>query len=175
LDKVLGKALGGDKSAERELFEILRVRLLYVAKLYVREDDAEDIIQEAMMTIAQKYKSISDPTHFPAWAYKIVRNKIGNYVSKNKSRRTYLEYLEAVAANSNSPIKRDATELVSSLLKCLKHISQTNLRYARILNFVNLGYTTEEICDILKIKRGHVYVLLGRGRSLLLRCLNDEY
>ncbi len=83
-----------NSSDESELFSFLRARLTQEAKWRIggarrRIDksklqmDADDIAQETMITIYEKYKTEKDIDHrFIPWAIQILKNKIGNYLQK---------------------------------------------------------------------------------------------
>ena len=47
-------------------------------------------------------------------------------------------------------------------------------RQARILNLVYQGYNTDEISEKLMIKPSNLYMILGRGRKMLRKCLKEQ-
>ncbi|UCC43318.1 MAG: sigma-70 family RNA polymerase sigma factor, partial [Candidatus Zixiibacteriota bacterium] len=86
------KAKQGDKAAERQLFESLSVRFVLLAKRRIGEEHCKDIAQEACITILEKLKTEAPEENFEAWAYKVLRNKIGNYLqSQNLRKKTMLQ------------------------------------------------------------------------------------
>ena len=88
MKQLLERALVGDKEAEKELFQYLFVRFKLFAKQKGRGvQDAEDIAQEACVTILEKYKSQSFTAGFEAWAYGVLRMKIGNFLQKKAARK----------------------------------------------------------------------------------------
>jgi len=60
------------------------------------------------------------------------------------------------------------------LLRCLKDVLKVKRQYARALNLKYQGYSTEEICGRLGVKRGDLYVILNRGRAVLRECLDKR-
>ena len=167
LNQLLTRAKAGDKMAEEELFRYLSVRFLALAKRRVGEGVAEDIAQEACVTVLEMYKTKEYPKGFAAWAYKILRNKIGNYL-RNKNDMQRGPYIEHVV--NTSTVKTDC-DLKRMLIRCFKQLVKRNRTYARALNLVHQGYKTEEICTKLRITPNHLYVILNRGRLLLGSCL----
>jgi len=147
----------GDPAAEELLFKCLNARFrVFVRRRLWGMDDWEDVVQEALALVSAEYKQIRIKSSFAAWAYQVLRNKMLSY-SQTKSRR---------AARTMSHIRR-------RLLDCLHRIGSANRRYARILNFHYLGYSTEEICQRLNVRRENFYSVLSRARSMLEKCLAE--
>ncbi|NIO21904.1 MAG: hypothetical protein GTN76_14535, partial [Candidatus Aenigmarchaeota archaeon] len=80
MDELLSKAREGDEKAERELFQYLFVRFKALAKRRIGEGEAEDIAQEACLTVLEKYKTQTFTKGFETWAYGVLKMKIGNYM-----------------------------------------------------------------------------------------------
>ncbi len=171
MDELLSKAREGDEKAERELFQYLFVRFKTFAKRRIGEGEAEDIAQEACMTVLQKYKSETFTKGFEAWAYGVLKMKIGNYMQgllvKQKSLAPEAEADQAEKISSPGPDH----DLKRKLIDCLKRLVKFNRLYARALNFIYQGYNTDEISRRLRIKPNNFYVILSRGRRHLRTCL----
>jgi RNA polymerase sigma-70 factor (ECF subfamily) len=170
IDSLVRRARDGDKSAEKELFRHLSVRYRLFALYRIgNEQEAEDIVQDTMLTIAQKYKSIDPEASFTAWAYTILENNILYFFRTQKyNRRKLARFARARTAGIED---QEYQNLRQSLLGCLRQICRTNLKYARMLNLHYQGYTTEEICEKLDITKNHAYVLFSRAKSMLKECL----
>ena len=160
----------GDQSAEKALFESLAVRFrLFVHQRIRNEEDGEDIVQDTLMAISREYGKLDIETSFAAWAYKVLNNRIMNHLRKNRTEQQRIHQMvegENLASSANvDPL------LEMKLVECLEKIAGVNRRYARILDLHYQGYTGDEVCDKLKIKRNHAYVILSRARSMLKMCL----
>jgi len=169
LNTLHSKAAGGDSVAEGLLFQCLTARFrLFVRRRLWGQADWEDVVQEALATISAGYRDIDFTSSFAAWAYKVLRNKMLNYAqTKRRQAERMVPFADAVHApggNGNPDLRR-------RLLACLHRIGSANLRYARILNFHYLGYSTEEICDKMNLRRENFYSILSRARSMLESCL----
>ena len=57
MDQIFARAREGDEKAEQELFKYLFVRFKTLAERRIGKGEAEDIAQEACMTVLQKYKT----------------------------------------------------------------------------------------------------------------------
>jgi RNA polymerase sigma factor (sigma-70 family) len=133
-----------------------------------RHGDWEDVVQEALATVSAGYKDMEFTSSFAAWAYKVLRNKMLNYAqTKRRQAERSVPFADTVHISQDT----GNPDLLRQLLACLHRIGSTNLRYARILNFHYLGYSTEEICEKMNLRRENFYSILSRARSMLESCL----
>jgi DNA-directed RNA polymerase specialized sigma24 family protein len=79
LDDLATAACSGDSGAEAELFEHLRVRFHAVAKRRVREDDLDDVVQDALQVVFAKFRTRAAPVGILVWSLAVLRNVIGNH------------------------------------------------------------------------------------------------
>lgn len=169
---LLDRARNGDKSAEKQLFEILHVRFAYLAKRRIRnKDDAEDVAQEACMTILEKYKTEVFTKGFDAWAYGVLRMKIGNYLQEKDRKRSRMAPESAASESAATAGSSPDSGIRRMLIDCLSKVVKINRRYGRALNLIHQGYRTDEICKRLSMSRNYLYVTLNRARSMLRLCL----
>lgn len=172
MQQLLIKAKQGDKAAIEQIITYLRVRFVLLAKRRIGEEHCEDIAQEACITILEKLKDDSPEDNFEAWAYQVLRNKIGNYLQSSNLRQKrmvsteHIDYLDKPTVSDLNPVFR------RRLIDCLKKLIKSNRRYARVLNLTHQGYQTEEICQRMAMKSNHLYVVLNRSRKLLNECLD---
>ena len=170
INTLYNEACRGEQGAEQRLFQGLTVRFrLFVYQRVWNEDDAQEIVQEALATVAQEYRKTEFQISFSAWAYKVLQNKISNYVRKKSFRDTVVQPVpgsedDYAAWNPDPSLER-------KLLDCLREMSRANARYARILNFRYQGYDVEDICERLRMKPNNFYVVLLRARAVLKQCL----
>ena len=172
IDALYNDARSGNQKARAELFEILSVRFAVIAKHRIWSDsDAEDVVQEALTTIAERFEEIEIALSFRAWAHKVLDNKVlSSYKAKQArmSREDSAEPIEQIASS-----KEIDPNLEAALIKCLSKVSSVSVNYARILNLCYQGYKTDEICDRLGVTANYFYVILFRARSLLKQCLEN--
>ena len=164
------KAHTGDTVAEERLFECLSARFrLFVLQRVRNEQDCEEIVQEALRTVFEKYKEIEFQKSFAAWAYRVLENKILAHFKTRKLEENKLAHLASHIGQHQSANPDAALE--SKLLECLNKLGDANRKYARILNFHYQGYTVTEICEKLSLTHTNLYTILSRARSMLLACL----
>ncbi|MFC1476203.1 RNA polymerase sigma factor [Candidatus Zixiibacteriota bacterium] len=171
IESLYASALSGDKSAEEQLFSDLGARFgLFARRKVGDKTDAEDLVQEAIAIIYDKYKATEFEVGFSAWAYTIMKNTILSYYRKKpRPDRHPVQMVEG------SPIAASPSmdpEFERKLLTCLKKVATVNRRFARTLNFQFQGYRVAEICDKLGLTAANYYSVLSRARSMLKLCLD---
>jgi RNA polymerase sigma factor (sigma-70 family) len=160
------QAKSGNKEAEKLLFSHLSERFRAFAYHRVwNRDDAEELVQDALVVIAREYRQLEVQASFQAWAYKVLDNRILAYVKRRKTERSSLE--DVADLKSGPP----NYELQRQLEVCLRKLLKTNRRYGRMLSLCHQGFAIGEICERLRITRNNAYVILSRARSLLESCL----
>lgn len=148
---------------------MLLVRFGYLAKKRLWVNVAEDIAQEACLTVYEKYTAIPENVLFEAWAYQVLRNKIGNFIQKLESENKLLSEINKTGSNHSETETEIALKI--DLERCLRKMAVENKRYHEILILARDGFKTDEICEKLNIKTGNMYVILERSRAKLKKCL----
>lgn len=167
------EALSGDKKAEEALFHCLdEMFWFFIRQRFTEEDACEDIVQTALMKIAQSYRRISIRSTFAGWAYRVFVNELNEYLRHKYSNRNKLARIKA-ECNGAELLGPDPLVRVS-LKNCLKKILNVRPRLARVVNLRYQGYTTKEICGKMKIDPGYCRVMLHRARVLLTTCLKEH-
>ena len=164
------RAGNGDKTAENQLFEKLSESFRFFLKQKImNRQDLEEVVQETMLTIADKYKTIEFKTSFSAWAYRVMENKLLNYYKiKYKSR----DRVSSSDEDASEGLVFDIDPVLKkTMLDCLRKINEVYKRHARVLNLHYQGFPVPEMCEKLKLTRNGIYILLSRARTLLKKCL----
>jgi len=170
IDTLYQQAIQGDKKTESALFEKLRERFrLFAHRKVWNSEAAEEIVQEALTTVAEQYHDIQIDSSFAGWAHRVLENK-------------FLSYLQSKRRQAGRNVSLESTEFLTDgwepnhdlrrrLEDCFKQVGQANTRYARILNFQYQGFKIEEICQKLDTQISQTYTILSRARSMLKGCL----
>ncbi|PWB68101.1 hypothetical protein C3F09_12345 [candidate division GN15 bacterium] len=170
LNRLYRDALSGDLTAQTALFDYLSARFrLFVRHRVWNSVDAEDVVQEALVTICREYKTLEITTSFAAWAYKVLDFRVLAYVRSRKNIET--RTVEGADGLDGLPAPAVDSDLQHRLLACLQRICGLNRRYGRALTLHAQGYDTTEICRRIEIKENTFYSLLHRGRAMLQHCL----
>jgi RNA polymerase sigma factor (sigma-70 family) len=165
-------ALAGDKESAEELFEFLSARFGSFAHQRIWNDkDAEEVVQDALAVIFREFRTVAITTSFSAWAYKVLDNRILDYIKTKQRNASRLEKLAGDPAGALQHLADIDPELKRTLIRCLQKLGRANQQYARALNLMYQGYETDDICRRMNLKRSTLYSHLSRARSLLLACL----
>ena len=173
MNQLLSRVINGDKSAEQLLFQMLHVRFRVIAKRRTRGQVGDDIAQDACLTVLEKLRSGVRPDNFEAWAYNVLRNKIGNYYQYRDTRRPVAPSRPLRPGTADAGLAEDELHTRHTLLECMHKLIRAFPRHARVLNLIYQGYDTEEICGRLEIKPSYLYVILNRGRRMLRECIES--
>ncbi len=184
LDTLSRSSLAGDLQAQSALFEALRVRFLPIAKQRVQADQAEDLVQETLMIVFDRYRERNDGPGILVWGLTVLRNVIGNYYQakdREKKRLTFVEELPADAAcEADFLADTEHTQTLETLLKAMDNLAERFPRcgniFHHLLSSLELGGSPNEIStrtlglvqkDSPDMNRGKFYTALHRCRSQL--------
>jgi RNA polymerase sigma factor (sigma-70 family) len=148
-----------------------RFRLFLRQRLKERSD-IEEVAQEALKTIFEKYRQIDFQTSFLGWAYKVLNNKLLTISSTRGRHKKKLEQLSE--QQSLRQTREPRSDLEAKLLDCLRMVNKANPRHARVLNLHYQGYSADEICSRLGLTRTNLYTVLSRARTMLWACLEKR-
>ena len=165
-------ACEGDKRAEEKLFSSLSDRFrLFVNHRIWNDGDREEIVQEALLTVASEYVHIDIETSFVAWAHKVLDFRILSYLKAKKARASHI----SLSADDYEPVSWDPDPIMKrQLQECLKKVIEIRPKYARILALHYQGFTKDEVRERLDLTVDAYYVLLSRARAQLRACLDES-
>lgn len=163
-------ARSGNANDEAQFFQLLHERFLTFAEFKTGNSPAApDIVQTALITVADKYQGGEIMDDIAPWAHRILLNHLMHHFraqGQKSSREIRLSEAHTdQQAGSSDPL------LKIKLRECLKKLHAANARHARILNLRYQGYSTAEITDKLAMSRNALYISLSRARAMLLECL----
>jgi DNA-directed RNA polymerase specialized sigma24 family protein len=139
LDGLCRSARAGDAGAETRLCSELRVRFLPIAKRRVREEDAEDLVQDALLVVHRKYRERAGSGGVLVWGLAILRNVIGNYYQARRregGRRGAAENLEEFPAGEAGAAGDGAADLLEKLGAALAELAARFPRCGRIFEIL---------------------------------------
>lgn len=169
LEKLYDQAKQGDKAAEERLFHLLTVRLrLFAIRMVRNQEEAHDVVQEAMVTIVNGFRDKGFEKGFLPWSYTVLKHAVSNRLRKQRRRR---ELDQMMSAGSEPQFQADP-DLKLRLRECLRELVLRYPMYARVLNLKHQGYKTERLCRMLDISRENLYVLHHRARAVFKACVN---
>jgi len=162
----------GDPAAQKQLYEQLYVSFRILARHRVADwNDAEEVVQAAMVKVSSKLDQLTEAERFSAWAHAILKHEIVDHYRTAGSRRNReVELEDSSLSHGQDP---DDRQLKAKLKECLKKLNAVFGKHARILNLRYQGYSTGEICQRMSLTPNNFYVILSRARSMLKNCLES--
>lgn len=163
--KLISECIGGNRLAQRELYEKLTSRMFSVCLRYVGDrETARDILHDGFITLFSKLDNYRGDGSFDGWARRIFVNTALMYLRKNDALKM-AESLEKpgveVAADSSVISRLDSAALMNIVV-------QMPVGFRAVFNlFVIEGFTHQEIAKMLKISEGGSRSQLSRARVWL--------
>jgi len=142
----------GDKDALAELIERYERSLRYfINRLLDNSELTEDIFQDTWLTVIRKIYSLKEIDAFPAWLYRIARNKVYQQL---RIKKTVIELDENIAIENHAEDDDFSPEDAAKVHKCLK-VLPPDYREVLMLRFLEqMSY--EHISQVLNCKLGTV-------------------
>lgn len=158
-----------DKNAQLELYKCYYKAMYNISyRILKNEFEAEDMMQEAFLTVFTKIDSYKGEVTFGAWLKRIVINKSLTQLKKNN--RYEEEKMEVIP---NDEVEDEAINYkglkASKVYECLNSLKDN---YRLILNLHLIeGYDYEEIAQILDYTNENVRTTVSRAKKKLKQVL----
>jgi RNA polymerase sigma-70 factor, ECF subfamily len=172
---VADDALPTSRPAREELFaQLLTQHRSQIFRLIFcmvhTQQDAEDVFQQASLTMWDHFDHFDASTHFVAWATQIARNKALNFLTSATRRRVcFSPELIAELIQHEEPSNEFQESRLRALASCrgkLRHADQQLLKQC-----YSSGVTIGEAAKRLGRPAGTVYDSLMRIRRTLMECI----
>ncbi len=180
LDELCSQALAGDSRAEAALFSALRVRFLQLAKRRVQTDHSEDVVQDALKIVCDRYRERKQGMGILVWSLTILRNVIGNHYQSRQRERQRMEFVEeypSQAMETANPLSlaecHESQLLVQKALQDLAiHQPRCGRMFAHLVASHELGGTTQEISSraLASLQKEEPTLTPGSFYTALHRC-----
>ncbi len=184
LDTLSERSLAGDPRAESALFESLRVRFLPIAKRRVQVDHAEDLVQDTLKIVFDRYGERNEGQGILVWGLTVLRNVIGNYYQakdRERKRLTFVEDLPAEAACevdflADAELAQTRENLMGAIASLAERFPRCGAIFHHLLTSLEYGGSPNEVStrtlkrvqqDNPDMNRGKFYTALHRCRAQL--------
>lgn len=142
----------------------------YILTLVPGKCNSEDIYQDTVSTLWEKFETYRPNTNFEVWACVIAKYKVLQYIRKNLSSKIHFtsEALELLDSASSEFIEHfdDRTE---ALRGCIKKLTPHNRRVLK-MRYEN-GWTVKKIAAVFEQTAQGVYKQLNRIHMALMTCI----
>ena len=113
---LISRVRAGDRKAFDELCRKYYAMLVSYARLFLKDDWAEDVVQDVFYNVWQRRETLDDSNSLYKYLLRSVYNRSLNYLDKNRRAGEYGAYRERIAAlgssyyaPDNSPSCRNST------------------------------------------------------------------
>jgi RNA polymerase sigma-70 factor (ECF subfamily) len=134
----------GDEAAFEELVGNYSQRLRYYLRKMVSDADrAEDLLQDVWLDVLRGLARLADPGAFPAWLYRIARDRAYRELRKRRATVHFVEEME-VAAETGDELRWEDAEAIHAALDELapEHCEVLVLRFLEDMTYEDIAAVT---------------------------------
>jgi RNA polymerase sigma-70 factor (ECF subfamily) len=147
------RAARGDMDAFEDLVRLSSTRLYGIAQRIVRDHHlAEDVVQQAWVTVWDELPNLRDPDRFDAWTYRLVVRAAVAAARRERRGGTIVQLLPDDADTSRAPDDYRAIADRDQLDRAFKGL-KPDMRAVLVLQHY-AGLTLVEVADVLGIPVG---------------------
>lgn len=160
-----------ERQWERYLLQEAEIVFKYLIKIGATREDAEDIVQEAIIKTIECLSQI-EANKLRAWLFKVALNRYYTLYSKKKT-QSYLsdEDIEQIKASINIEVQLISSEQKKQLQQVLLQLPQHQQQLLIMKYFMDLSY--KEIATIIDRSENYVRTYLQRARKALRKKWED--
>lgn len=159
------RALGGDRAAQRELYEAHVDRVYRLAFRMVGEDAlARDLTQDTFVRAFEKLDGFRGDAAFSTWLHSVATSVILNGLRRRKRIETRERQVERLPETgmATEELEPDLKERLARAVRALPEA------YRAVFVMHDLeGFTHREIAEVLEVKTGTSKARLSRARARL--------
>jgi RNA polymerase sigma-70 factor (ECF subfamily) len=171
INQLIERCKKSDKSAQMQLYK-LYYKAMYNTSYRILKDEfeAEDLMQEAFLTVFTKMETFKGEVAFGAWLKRIVINKSLTQLKKNNRYSEVKMEIVSDDENDSDVVELDYENIgVANILNTINNLKD-NYRIVLNLNLIE-GYDNEEIATILNYSNENVRTTISRAKKKLKQIL----
>jgi RNA polymerase sigma-70 factor, ECF subfamily len=160
IEKKVKKAKRGDEKAFQELIHLEKNKLYRMAYMYVKnENDALDIVQDAIYKAFISIKSLKNHRYFSTWLSRILINSALDFIKKNE---------RVILTNEVDVLPKEQNLRIEEKMDLAGAIERLDIQYKTV---IILRYyedlTIKQIAEMLHCPEGTIKTRLHRAINLL--------
>lgn len=164
-EKIMEAIIAGDKNKIGILFDRYHVQLYnFFYKRKIDRATCEDLTQNVFEKIIKYGHSFDTSYSFRAWIYRIARNILNDFFTKNKTSNT-LEIKQLKIAADNVLDKIEHREQLSQLRQAIDLMDKEDRELIQLVRFQKLKY--KEVATILNLSESGVKMRMFRAMKKL--------
>jgi RNA polymerase sigma-70 factor (ECF subfamily) len=155
-----------------QMIEELSPSLLkFALRKVARREDAEDLVQETWISALRTATTFEGRSSLRAWMIGIMRRRIADHYRRDRPAALFEE--EEFASNVRSPAEHhDWEETTQSALAAFDKLTTLERSALTLCDLEDMD--RDEAADQLRVKRGHLRVILFRARGKLEHSLRSQ-
>ena len=169
-EKLVRKAVRGNKDALYSLCQEIALRVLFRARYILRDRaDAEDAAQEVLVRLCEKIQELEKPEAFHGWLNSIILNETRRIMSKKLKQNAVLnisDYLDALEDDEElQPLEHTIREEDRKVMAEIINRLPERQRQAMVLHYYE-GFSVTQTAEIMEISHSNVsgYLKLARDK-----------
>jgi len=161
----------------RRFYKKYSPRLLaYTLKKVDRKEDAEEIVQDALLSAFYSLPSFLGKSSFSTWLYGILRHEMADFYRKKKVKEVFFSHFPGFSRIVNEAISPEVIlerkRIQKKILFCFHKLSEGYCHLLR-LKYIE-GLKTKEVARRLKISYKAAEMRLRRARFAFIKLWNEE-
>ncbi|MEQ1678802.1 MAG: RNA polymerase sigma factor [Chitinophagaceae bacterium] len=168
-EEIVKMVQAGDGNSFGILVDRYESKLLrYGHKFLSRQEDIEDIVQDAFVSAYQNIKGFNTDERFSPWMYRIAHNAFVNELRRNKYKPFLVDFdtfISHPVYEDPEEFKREQKDMRILIDKGLEHLEQKYREVLVLHYFEEMSY--KDIAEILRIPAGTVSIRLKRAKEAL--------
>lgn len=165
---VLEGCRGGDRIAQRSLYESLHCQVYRLMVRIVGWQDAEDVTQQVFLQVFRQMDQFAGHSKFETWLYRLAMNEALQHLRKERRWKHQPLTHEPMSRNNREDEQTEGKDVLEQALARL----EPELRSLFVLREVE-GLSYREIAETMGIPEGTVGSRLNRARRELQQHLAD--
>lgn len=172
-----GRVQAGDKEAFGELVDRYEGKLTrYGRRFLSRQEDIEDIVQDAFVSAYQNIQSFDVAQKWSPWLYRIAHNAFVNALRKRERSPLFIDFDTLVshpAYDDPALSERDQRDMRVLLDRGLEKLAPKYREVLALYYFDEMSY--KDIAEVLQVPQGTVGVRLRRAKEALKHALDNHH
>lgn len=142
----------------------------FILYLVPNSSDADDILQETLAEMWNKFESFKQGSNFVAWSFTIARYKVLSFRQKNKNSKViFSDHINGLLEEESKDALGYVQHEIEALKGCMEKLSSKHKSY--ILMRYEQGLTFREIALQIGISMQAVYKSVCRIHTSLAHCV----
>lgn len=155
----------GNRQYQRQIYDLLAVRIYRVVRSIVGADHADDVTQDFFIHLFSRLSQFRFESSLETWAHRMAVNQSLQHLRKQKRDEARVEKLALMREIVSHSHPNRATEDAELFEHAMKSLSGEQRALLHMKEVDGLGYTS--IAQILSIPEGTVGSRLNKARSEL--------